>query len=438
MPRSWFVIALVAAGCDCGGTHFRGLEQLPKVTVDPPAIRHDDLCAAASDAVLVRNDGQGVLHVTAVSVDGPGWTLSPPALPASLAPGEALSLALAATDGVATLHVMTDDPNHPDTTVALEAHANTPPVITFASPATDAVVDEASDLVATARLADDGDAPAALELQWTATTTGELSHLKAAADGTATVHWNAAGRPHGAQTLTLTAKDHCGAQTTATLPLCLDGAYSYQPFHLEGWHYEGATAFDVPGDNLRLTPAETGLAGSAFETSQVVGGENVEITFSFFIGNGTGADGFSLTALDEARMKTFLGPAGCGIGYGGGSPCTSGDGLPGWSVEVDTYYNAEVDPTRDDHVAFSFDGALVHQPLWAPLPPIKDSRWHTMRVSVHAPHVQVAIDGTTYLDGDVAGDLRFPAYVGFTAATGGETDEHRIRALEVSGRYCGG
>jgi len=131
-----------------------------------------------------------------------------------------------------------------------------------------------------------------------------------------------------------------------------------------------------------------------------------------------------------------VGPQGCGIGYGGGAECTTGAPLPGWSVEVDTYHNAEVDPTTSQHVAFTFDGALRNQPLWAALPRVNDAAWHEMQVKVQAPRVTVRVDGATYLDADVQGHFDFPAYLGFTASTGGLTDEHRIRALAVTGRYC--
>ena len=182
-------------------------------------------------------------------------------------------------------------------------------------------------------------------------------------------------------------------------------------------------------------------------------GRSVHIEFAFYIGDGTGADGFSLTALDTERIDTdgdgqpnYLGGAGCAMGFGGNSSCTSalsdcpdcGPALPGWSLEVDTYYNPEdnIDPTGEDHLGFYFDGDLLNMAHWAVLPEMEDTGWHTMSVLVEAPHLTVQIDGETYMDLDLDGHFDFPAYVGFTAGTGGQTNAHLIDALTVSESTC--
>jgi hypothetical protein len=46
------------------------------------------------------------------------------------------------------------------------------------------------------------------------------------------------------------------------------------------------------------------------------------------------------------------------------------------------------------------------------------------------------IDGVTYIDQDVPGLGTFPAYVGFTAATGSVTNYHLIDALLVEEFVC--
>ena len=60
---------------------------------------------------------------------------------------------------------------------------------------------------------------------------------------------------------------------------------------------------------------------------------------------------------------------------------------------------------------------------------MEDTGWHQMDVRVSAPHVTVSIDGVTYIDQDIEGTWAFPAYVGFTAGTGGETNWHIIDSL---------
>ena len=146
----------------------------------------------------------------------------------------------------------------------------------------------------------------------------------------------------------------------------------------------------------------------------------------FFVSGGSGADGFSLTALDVDRMSGFVGNTGGGIGYGG---------LPGWSIEVDTYYNGH-DPTAQDHIAFSLDGDVTNPLIWAALPEMEDEQWHHMKVTVAAPNVYAEIDGNTYLDATIGGNLNFNAYVGFTAGTGSLTNYHLIDSLMVTELVC--
>jgi len=73
---------------------------------------------------------------------------------------------------------------------------------------------------------------------------------------------------------------------------------------------------------------------------------------------------------------------------------------------------------------------------WAALPEMEDTGWHTMEVTVAAPRVTVSVDSVVYIDQDLSGTFAFPAYIGFTAGTGGQTNEHLIDALEVEGFVC--
>ena len=110
--------------------------------------------------------------------------------------------------------------------------------------------------------------------------------------------------------------------------------------------------------------------------------------------------------------------------------------MPGWSIEIDTYHNDDVDPTDGDHLTFTFDGDLDAPVAWAELPEMEDTGWHTMEVNVVAPRVTIAVDGVVYTDADLSGHFAFPAYVGFTAGTGGANNEHLVDALEVVSTIC--
>ena len=126
-------------------------------------------------------------------------------------------------------------------------------------------------------------------------------------------------------------------------------------------------------------------------------------------------------------MSGFGGSTGGGLGY---------SGLPGWSIEVDTYHNNWNDPTSEDHIAFSLDGDSNNPQVWAALPEMEDDQWHTMKVRIAAPHVYAEIDGVPYLDTNISGNLNFNAYIGFTASTGGYTNYHLIDSLTVVETLC--
>ena len=197
--------------------------------------------------------------------------------------------------------------------------------------------------------------------------------------------------------------------------------------NVEEWNFEGSAFWNDSENTLELTPAETGQVGTAFNTLDTISGFQAEIDFDFYIGDGSGADGLTFTALDVDRMTTFLGQSGGGIGYGG---------LPGWTIEIDTYYNGGVDPTPDDHLAFTFDGNSNEYLLWSALPEMEDNGWHTIKIRVNAPHVYVEVDEIVYINEDVEGWTDFKAIVGFTAGTGGATNRHAIKSLIVSDTDC--
>ena len=67
---------------------------------------------------------------------------------------------------------------------------------------------------------------------------------------------------------------------------------------------------------------------------------------------------------------------------------------------------------------------------------MEDGNWHRMGVSVVGDWITVDVDGTTYIDEQVSELSSFPAYVGFTGATGGFTNYHLIDALEVEEFVC--
>jgi hypothetical protein len=395
------------------------------------------VCTTGTQSLTLSNQGEGLLEVYDLLVNGEGWTFSEsPKVPFNLDPGASESLTLEGSHGSASLMILSNDPTSPTKSITLLSNPDVAPVAIIVSPSHETLVDVGADLVLEAQVSDDMDAVETLNLSWVSSLDGALYSATPDTDGKLSWSWPATNRTKGPHQLELTALDSCGNTHSTDIQICQQTGYKIDQLDISTWHFEGNSTWDTQNNWLELTSAGLWQEGSAFQTSQTITGDAVSIEFLFYIGDGTGADGISLTALDTTRMTTYLGSAGCGIGYGGDHTCANRPGLPGWSIEVDTYFNPSVDPTEADHLMFTFDGDLDDPAVWAALPEMEDTGWHTMKVDVAAPHVTVSIDGTTYIDDDLNGKFNFPAFIGFTAGTGLKTNVHLIDSLEVTETVC--
>ena len=408
----------------------------PDLVASPESVS-EIICASEEFVLSLGNEGKSALQIYDLLFDGEGWGLSETAsFPVDIAPGEAWDVSITGGEGLTTLRVLSNDPDMPEKEIVLEGLGDQAPVPVIASPHHDSIVDIGVDLTLEGRVGDDVDAPEEIELSWVSSQDGLLYTGNADSSGIFSWQWPWGARSEGAHQIELVATDSCNNQAGQDISICQQAGYTVDQLAISTWHFEGAASWDTANSWLELTPVANSVVGSAFQTSTTVPADAVSIEFLFYIGDGDGADGLTLTALDTSRMGGYLGGNGCGIGYGGGAYCTAGPALPGWTIEVDTYYNGEQDPTPEDHVAFTFDGNLMTAPAWAVLPEMEDTGWHSMKVEVNAPHVLVQIDGVTYIDQNLSGNFNFPAYVGFTAGTGGQTNRHLIDSLEVTETIC--
>ena len=403
---------------------------LPDIEITPMEVV-GEACPMVEERITVSNVGTGDLVLSSAVVLGWGWPPAPPH-PAVLAPGDSWDFPLASRRGEATLQVDSNDPDEPRVEVPLVAERDLAPTVSITGPLPDTIVSSGT-LLLEGEVSDDVDAPESLTVEWTSDVDGLIGSLPASPAGLLSQPW---GEPRtgGDHTLTLDAWDSCGNHSSAVVGICQDEIIRGDELDLEDWTFAGVASWDEVNEWIELTPVVTFEVGSAFATHETVSGGDVEIDFSFYMGDGSGADGFSLTMLDTGRtMRTLGGDGGC-LGYGEGAVCT-GAFLPGWSIEVDTYFNGW-DPTGYDHVAFSFDGGADAPEAWSTLPEMEDTGWHSMHVEVSAPHVYVTIDGVPYIDQDIPGFYDFEGWVGFTASTGGSTNKHLIDALEVVDHLC--
>lgn len=410
--------------------------EYPDIVVTPDSVFEAGVCGSLSQVVTASNVGGADLVIDGVWVDGAAWVLEPVSVPVTVPAGGSTTFTVTGADGDASLFIGSNDPDLNVVEVELSVGPDLPPSLQLLGPPDSTIFESGQEASLEVLVSDREDAPVQLAVSWASDVDGPLGTVQADGTGHAVFAWPASARTAGEHLLTVEVADTCGNVVSSQLPVCQQEGYTSEGLDISSWHFEGSSRWDSANDWLELTQAVGNQVGSAFQTADVVRGTDVEIELQFYIGGGSGADGISLTALDLDRATTYLGGTGCGIGYGGDASCTAGPALPGWSLEVDTYYNDGQDPTADDHLTFVFDGDVDDPEVWAVLPEMEDTGWHTLTVRVSAPRLTVLVDGVTTIDQDVTGHFDFPAYVGFTAGTGGDTNFHLIDALTVTQYTC--
>lgn len=397
----------------------------PYLVVDPTSISIEAYCENEIhyQDITILNTGDGNLRIEDISLTGSGWTLIPVTLPLIIPPGDMSVVTLQVGAGEGLLTIQSNDPTDPNLWVELFASINTAPQVTITNP-TEATIIPIGGMDLVASVTEDSDDLSSLLVEWSSNVDGVLGTANIDHTGLSVFPFSTS--THGQHEISASVYDSCGNEGYDAVGICQQYGYEAENLDISTWQFEGTANWDSNINVVELTKPLVNSAGTAFSTATTVNAENVEIEFQFFVSGGSGADGFSLTALDVNRMTGFVGSTGGGIGYGG---------LPGWSIEVDTYYNGH-DPTSQDHIAFSFDGDVTNPVVWSALPEMEDNQWHTMKVIVAAPHILAQVDGVTYLDTTVSGNLNFPAYIGFTAGTGSLTNFHLIDSLTVTEMVC--
>ncbi|MFT5583860.1 MAG: hypothetical protein ACI9VR_001444 [Cognaticolwellia sp.] len=417
-----------------GGEEQEG-EALPgDLETDPGAINLGTLCEGVQGEQVLSLLSMGPGPVTVSGFASESWqVVDAPELPFTVLAGESVDITVQGGVGQDTLRILSDDFTEPEIEVALVAEPDSPPTLGVVGPKDGQILD-IGELLTLSSQTFDAETPAQdLQVTWSSDLDGDLGQAVVDSSGLGELDWNSRGS--GAHQLTVQVQDACGHEERLSFGVCQQAGFESETLDLSTWHFEGAANWDSSNSWVELTPATGNAVGSAFQTVPTRG-NNVTLSFQFYMGGGSGADGFAVTALDTDRMTDFLASAGGCLGYGGDPTCPNAKtGLPGWSIEVDTYLNA-ADPTGEDHVAMSFDGDVNNPVVWSALPEMENTGWHAMEITVVAPRVSVTIDGTVYIDQEISGITDFPAYVGFSAATGGLTNQHLIDALTVTEYLC--
>jgi Big-like domain-containing protein/lectin family protein/HYDIN/CFA65/VesB family protein/centrosomal CEP192-like protein/putative pyrroloquinoline-quinone-binding quinoprotein len=218
----------------------------------------------------------------------------------------------------------------------------------------------------------------------------------------------------------VTADDGQGEQTVTLTGTGITGSALPTPTG-SGWSRNGATT--VSGSDLVLTPAQPFLAGSAFSTTTVPS-DGLDAHFTAQLGGGTGADGLTFTLLPASSPATSLGATGGGLGYGGLTNAVA--------VALDTHANATDPSSNFVGVATGTLGALdqlAYVTTSSNVGPLT-SGTHDVDINIYGGHLRVIVDGDLTIDQPI----NLPATVrpGFTAATGGLTDQHVVRNVRIT------
>jgi len=202
--------------------------------------------------------------------------------------------------------------------------------------------------------------------------------------------------------------------------------FSHMQFRGDAWY-----GYDIRYPNwvfwLELTPAENDKTGAVWYTQKQQIAAGFDTTFSFLVSDevGGGADG--LAFVIQNTSSNALGSGGGSMGYGG-----IADSL---AVEYDTWQNPDDSP-GDSHISVQTAGHQPNSPSatfslrsFGPIPSLYSV--HTSRIRYLPGTLQVYLDGGLVLS--VATDLSSlldldegKAWVGFTAATGGSAERHRL------------
>jgi hypothetical protein len=237
--------------------------------------------------------------------------------------------------------------------------------------------------------------------------------------------------------VTVTVSDGRGGSNSATFTWTVTAAsggvtLDYPDFsQVTGWQLNGAAA--LADGVLRLTPATPNLAGTAFYGTPLEIGPDTSFSSRFdFRIHGTidGADG--MTFMIQGNTASSLGGTGSGLGY---------RGIPAsLAVEIDTYAGS-IDPDGN-HLAVLTNGIVGnHRALHSPGFDLADGAVHTLWVDYDAVGQTLAVylaqtpgsakPSTPVMTSAVnlSAVVGTQAFVGFSAGTGGLTNNHEVRNL---------
>ena len=199
------------------------------------------------------------------------------------------------------------------------------------------------------------------------------------------------------------------------------------------------SAKSLGNGTYELTPDLPGQNGSIWSEDKIDLNSGFDFIFKMYLGskNNNGADGMYF-ALQP--VSNNIGLPGEYIGFGNVSPALG--------IEFDTWQNLNRKDPPYDHIAVMKDGNINHDSpdnLMGPVTikegfaNVEDGKWHDLRIIWEPGNhsFQVFFDCINRIDltVDLVNDIfrgEPMVYFGFTSATGGLSNAHRIEFTEIS------
>ncbi|MBI5192337.1 MAG: hypothetical protein HZA08_02715 [Nitrospirae bacterium] len=178
-------------------------------------------------------------------------------------------------------------------------------------------------------------------------------------------------------------------------------------FNSGQWFFGGSAAQDSTNENLLIAPV-TGGYGRAFYLTPFMA-DSFHAEFDYNIYGGDGADGLTFAWVNDYNYQET----------GGGS--LNFDGANGFAVEFDTWPGNSGD-TGSRHIGVLQNYTSNHLATFD----TETRGTHHVSINFSHGHIQVLFDGAEVINHIISNYIPFNAYFGFTAATGGSTDNHVI------------
>lgn len=210
------------------------------------------------------------------------------------------------------------------------------------------------------------------------------------------------------------------------------GQLTGSPMNISGWTLYGSTAIGNTGTNtsneeLILCPALTDRSGGIFFNNPInlnLCNNKWIVEFDFRMFDGNMADGLAFCFVD-------MPPAGFVTGEGLGIPAT----LNGLKVCFDTFLNCGTEPAPKIQIRWGmgYGGECSIQPTrintGGTLSFLRSPGYNRARIEYNNGLISVYVNNVLYLTSTQT--FNFTGYFGFTASTGGFTDNHSIKSVAI-------